>query len=183
MPRHAYVNNFFFFILNQIMLPLAGISTIYGFFEYLASMELADWPETLASNISPSGSFFLRYIIQVSLISNTFQLLSLPKLFWDFINTHTWYMTRLPVMSENTLAMLYKKSAFNISNYCPNNDIVPDELDNSFYFDIAYQQAFSISIFTMVFLFSKLIITHLYRHKCSIDFTIWMSFLHIQIFD
>lgn len=52
--------NFFFFILNQIMLPLAGFTSIYSFFEYLASLDLADWPEMLASKMSPSGSFFLR---------------------------------------------------------------------------------------------------------------------------
>jgi hypothetical protein len=117
MLRHACVNNFFFFIMNQIMLPLAGFTTIYSFFEYLASLELTDWPEMLASKMSPSGSFFLRYVIQISLISNTFQLLSLPKLFWDFVSSHTWYLAPIPEQKANTLAMLYKKSAFNISKY------------------------------------------------------------------
>jgi len=97
--------NFFFFILNQILLPLAGFSTIMSFFQYLASKDLADWPETLASKMSPSGSFFLRYIVQVSLLSNTFQLLSLPKIFWDHYNTHTWYCKKK------------KKSKTNIGRY------------------------------------------------------------------
>jgi hypothetical protein len=96
--------NFFFFILNQIMLPLAGFSTIYSFFEYLAKQDLTDWPETLASKMSPSGSFFLRYIIQISLLSNTFQLLSLPKIFYDFFSNHTWTCKRIK-KTKNDISM------------------------------------------------------------------------------
>lgn len=140
--------NFFFFILNQVMLPLAGFSTIYSFFEYLASQELADWPQMLASKMSPSGSFFLRYIIQVSLISNTFQLLSLPKMFWDFWRTHTWYLAPIKTQQKGAvgdIANFYQKAPFN------SDEIIQE---SKVYFDIAYQQAFVISVFTMIFLFS-----------------------------
>ena len=70
---------------------MLGFKAIKEFFDFLSGMELSDWPETLANKASPSGTFFLRYLIQISLISNTFQLLSLPKLFWDFFNNYTWY--------------------------------------------------------------------------------------------
>uniref|UniRef100_A0A7S3J6M6 CSC1/OSCA1-like 7TM region domain-containing protein n=1 Tax=Euplotes harpa TaxID=151035 RepID=A0A7S3J6M6_9SPIT len=102
--------NFFFFILNQIFLPLTGLYSIYQFFTFIASKNLEEWPDLIASKMSFSGSFFLRYIIQLSLITNTFQLLSLPKLFYDFWFTHTWYFAKKNEDSFS-LAELYKRSA------------------------------------------------------------------------
>ena len=86
--------NFFFFILNQIMLPIAGFSTIYAFFQFILSKDIEEWPHFIASKMRFSGSFFLRYIIQLSLISNTFQLLQIPKMLTKFFQTHTWYLAR-----------------------------------------------------------------------------------------
>lgn len=76
------------------MLPLTGVVTIYGFFDIMAHKNIEEWPNFIASKMSFSGSFFLRYIIQVSLINNTFQLLSLPKMFFDFWYSRTWFCTR-----------------------------------------------------------------------------------------
>ena len=109
--RQDFVNNYIFFVLNQIFVQLAGIATIKGFLDYLGHYEIIDWPEQLAKRLSLNGSFFLRYLIQVSLISNTFQLLSLPKLFFDFYHSHSWKW-RKKDKSRLNFADLFKKTAF-----------------------------------------------------------------------
>lgn len=156
--KTKFRKNFFFFIMNQIMLPLAGFSTIYQFFQHYANLEFSHWPEELARNLAPSSSFFLRYIIQISLITNTFQLLSLPKLFWDFYNTHTWYLKRIEIKRDESVTQLIERSLYKTlakkNQLGKRLNLSQETQDTKFFFDIAYQQAFSISIFTMVFLFS-----------------------------
>lgn len=109
--KTKFRKNFFFFVLNQIFLPLAGFKTIYSFLQFLTSFDLSDWPEVLAGKINPNGGFFLRYLIQVSLISNTFQLLSLNKKFWDFYYSHNWFWRRKNQTTLN-LADYYINAAF-----------------------------------------------------------------------
>ena len=68
MQRLGWENNFFFFVLNQIMLPLTGLSTISSLFWLFASKEIEEWPELVANKMRFSGSFFFE--IYNSSISN-----------------------------------------------------------------------------------------------------------------
>jgi len=156
--KTKFRKNFFFFIMNQIIVPLAGFKTIKQVYDHFAEVSVAEWPEELSNNVSTSGSFFLRYIIQISLITNTFQLLSLPKLFWDFYSTHTWYLKKIEIKRGDNITEVIERSLYKTLSTKNNlgKRLNSDEnADNTaFYFDLAYQQAFSISIFAMVFLFS-----------------------------
>jgi len=130
--------------MNQIMLPLVGETTIFSFFKYLGSKHLSEWPEMLASKMSPSGSFFLRYMIHLSFISNSFQLLSISKVLYDLYYSRDWLCRKKKKQPLN-LADFYRSAVFYSDT---------DKDVHSFYFDIVYQQAFSISMFALVFLFS-----------------------------
>mmetsp|Transcript_17150 Transcript_17150/g.16369 ORF Transcript_17150/g.16369 Transcript_17150/m.16369 type:complete len:126 (+) Transcript_17150:1390-1767(+) len=71
--------NFVFMILNNIFLPMTGLITIKEFLDLtLNSIEAKKLFQEIAKNIGLMGAFFLKYLMQITFISNGVQLLDLP---------------------------------------------------------------------------------------------------------
>jgi len=70
--------NFIFMVINAILLPLTELTTIKQLVAYVAHLKWEDVPTAFSKNIFKSEFFFLRYMIQLTFISNGIQLLDLP---------------------------------------------------------------------------------------------------------
>lgn len=62
--------NFCFMFINTIFLPLFGMASIKSLLEYLSTKNWEDISTALAINLVTNNTFFLRYIIQLTFISN-----------------------------------------------------------------------------------------------------------------
>ena len=72
--------NHVFMMLNSLFLPLMELSTIKNLLDYLMDLEVKDLPTAFSKNLVKSYYFFLRYIIQLTFISNGVWLLDIPHL-------------------------------------------------------------------------------------------------------
>jgi hypothetical protein len=55
--------NFFFMLMNSLLLPLTGLTTIKVLLMALANEELTNWPEYLAQNLGTTYNYFITYFI------------------------------------------------------------------------------------------------------------------------
>lgn len=78
----------------------------------------------LSANFLKSSEFFLRYLIQLTFLTNIVQILDIP---------HYLYMGMKRFFSK---------------------EFYEDEVEDDWYFDIAYHYAFAISVFIIVLVFS-----------------------------
>jgi hypothetical protein len=62
--------NHVFMMMNTLFLPLTELTTIKAFLSYVADLHLEEIPTAFSTNLVSSYYFFLRYMIQLTLISN-----------------------------------------------------------------------------------------------------------------
>lgn len=126
--KNNLYKQFFYMSINTIFLPITGLATIEKFLESFTHQTLTQIPLQLSQRILKSSEFFLRYIIQLTFISNIIQLLDLPHYFY--------------LCFKKKVCRRKRKSS------------KESKLEDDWFFDIGYHFAFSITIFTLVFLFS-----------------------------
>ena len=65
-------------VMNSLLLPLTGLTTIKVLLMALANEELTNWPEFLALNLGTTYNYFITYFIQLTFLSVGFWLLDIP---------------------------------------------------------------------------------------------------------
>jgi hypothetical protein len=70
--------NFFFMLLNSLLLPLTGLASIKAFWKALENEEVVNWPSYFAANLMTTYAYFFTYFIQLTFLSVGFWLLDLP---------------------------------------------------------------------------------------------------------
>jgi hypothetical protein len=55
--------NFFFMLLNSLLLPLTGLTTIKSFIQALEDQDLVNWPSYFAKNLLTTYNYFITYFI------------------------------------------------------------------------------------------------------------------------
>lgn len=118
-------------IINMIFLPILNITTIQNFFTYITKQNLDTFQVELATRALKTSEFYLKYLIQMTFLTNIIQILDIP---------HYLYMA----MKKGCCKCGKKKSKFESE----------DEIIDDWYFDLGYHYAWAIVIFTLVFIFS-----------------------------
>ena len=77
-------------LLNTVLLPLTGLSTIKSFMQKLESEQPGEWPKFLASNLLTTYFYFLTYLVQLMFLSVGFWLLDLPHLIVKSVRRCFW---------------------------------------------------------------------------------------------
>lgn len=124
--------NHVFMMLNSLFLPLMELSTIKNLLDYVLDLDVKDLPTAFSKNLIKSYYFFLRYIIQLTFISNGVWLLDIPHLIVKLIKKIFHYF-------KNKKALVKK-------------DFIDD-----YAFDLGYHQSYVIVIFTIVLVFSPVV--------------------------
>lgn len=124
--RNNLFKQFFFMMINTVFIPITQTATISSFLFYFTHKNLDTIQLELSQNFLQTSEFFLKYIIQCTFMTNIIQILDLP---------HYLYMTM-------------KKFLMRSRAY------LEDEVEDDYYFDLGYHFAFSITIFTVIFIFS-----------------------------
>lgn len=62
--------NFFFMMMNIILLQLTAQATILSFLDYSLSNQFIDLPSAIGKNLVNNNYFFLRFAIQITFLSN-----------------------------------------------------------------------------------------------------------------
>ena len=68
---------FIFMLLNTLIIPVTQTSTVLILFEELGSSEVWTWPDMLGTNLMAQQFFYIKFIIQLTFISNGFWLVDL----------------------------------------------------------------------------------------------------------
>jgi Calcium-dependent channel, 7TM region, putative phosphate len=123
--KNNLYKQWFFMLINMIFLPMLNITTIQNFFSYLTTQELETFQVQLATRSLITSEFYLKYLIQMTFLTNIIQILDIP---------HYIYMS--------------VKRCFSKKKY------YEEELIDDWYFDLGYHYAYAIVIFTLVFIFS-----------------------------
>ena len=58
--------NFFFMLLNSLLLPLTGLASIKAFWKALENEEVVNWPSYFAANLMTTYAYFFTYFIQLT---------------------------------------------------------------------------------------------------------------------
>ena len=113
-------------MINTVFIPITQTATISSFLTYVTEKQIDDFQIEMSEKFLKTSEFFLKYIIQCTFMTNMVQILDIP---------HFLYIKM--------------KRFFFKSQIYEEDDVIDD-----WYFDLGYQFAFSITIFTIVFLFS-----------------------------
>jgi hypothetical protein len=69
---------FFFMVLNTLLLPLTLTSTLISFIKMAEKETIGNWPSLLSSNLMQQQTTFIKFIIQLTFVTNGLQLLDVP---------------------------------------------------------------------------------------------------------
>lgn len=79
-------------LLNSLILPLTGLTTIKALIKALNEKDMINWPAYLSGELLTTYNYFITYFIQLTFLSVGFWLLDIPhqlvktiaKTFHDF---------------------------------------------------------------------------------------------------
>ena len=130
--------NYLFLILNSIFIPIGWFSLIYSY------------------ELMPTGCFFLRYLTQILFTYCIAHIFGIPM-----------YIEKYFISSEgndknfsSSTARVYDIGMLTEAEQTPihdSNKAHKDVRSNKWYFEIGYQQSFSIAIFSVTFVFAWII--------------------------
>jgi len=63
-------NMFFFMLLNTLLIPITEASTAQVFFTHLEKVGIEEWPTLLSSNMMAQQYVFIKFIVQLTFITN-----------------------------------------------------------------------------------------------------------------
>lgn len=116
-------------MINTVFIPITQTTTILSFIYYITERNIDDFDNIqveLSEKFLKTSEFFLKYIVQCTFMTNIVQILDIP---------HFIYMK---------LKRLFMRSQI----------YEEDEIEDDWYFDLGYHFAFSITIFTVIYIFS-----------------------------
>lgn len=119
-------------VMNSLLLPLTGLTTIKVLLMALANEELTNWPEFLALNLGTTYNYFITYFIQLTFLSVGFWLLDIPHQIVKCISKakHNFNQRNKPV----------KKPFF-----------------DTYAYDLGYHSAYGLTAFAIMLLFSTIV--------------------------
>jgi hypothetical protein len=79
--KSILVKSFTFMIINSLFIPSLGAVDIDKILKFLYEVETKGWDFDLSEAFINKSYFFMRYIVQVTFLSNSIQLLALPVFF------------------------------------------------------------------------------------------------------
>lgn len=127
--KSIFVKNVIFMLVNSFIIPTFGVLSLSGLKTYISFLVKSGWDWDVSEGFIINTYFFMRYIIQVTFISNCFQLLALPQY---FVKKFRVFIASTDY--EKFYASLIKK-----------------------YFDYGYNYSYSITVFILTLTFSSTI--------------------------
>ena len=124
--------NFFFMLLNSLLLPLTGLASIKAFWKALENEEVVNWPSYFAANLMTTYAYFFTYFIQLTFLSVGFWLLDLPHQTVKFI-------------SES------------YHNFQQRNKLNKKPFVDTYAYDLGYHSSYSLTTFAIMLLFSTIV--------------------------
>lgn len=122
---------FFFMIINTLIIPVTQTSAIL-FFNYLQHSNITYWPALLSSNLMTQQYFYIKFIIQLTFISNGFWLVDF------FHRTQTAVLKKLHQLKYS-------------------NSVVQIPFKDTYCFDLGYHQSYSLVVLLNCLLFSTMV--------------------------
>lgn len=77
--KSILVKSFAFMIINTLFIPTFGIFDISRILNYFSKIKLQGWDFDISEAFINNVYFFLRYIVQVTFLSNSLQLIAAPQ--------------------------------------------------------------------------------------------------------
>jgi hypothetical protein len=127
--KSIFVKNVVFMLVNCFIIPTFGVLNVNKMKSYIKYLLNSGWDWDVSEALVRNTYFFMRYIIQVTFISNGIQLLALPQYFVRKVRV---FLAKTDY--EKFYASLIKK-----------------------YFDYGYHYSFSITVFILTLCFSSTI--------------------------
>lgn len=127
--KSIFVKNVVFMLINCFIIPTFGVLNIQKIQEGIKYLLVKHWDMDISECFIRNSYFFIRYAIQVTFISNGFQLLALPQI---FVKKMRVFLAKSDY--EKFYASMIKK-----------------------YFDYGYNYSFSITVFVLIICFSTTI--------------------------
>jgi hypothetical protein len=79
--KSILVKSFTFMIINSLFIPTFGGVDLTKILNFVREIETNGWDFDLSEAFITKSYFFMRYIVQVTFLSNSIQLLALPVFF------------------------------------------------------------------------------------------------------
>lgn len=133
--RSNLSGNYIFLVSNSIFLPIASFGVVYYY------------------QLLPTGAFFLRYLVQTCFIYSIIHITGLPKYLDKYFNKTRSDEKNFSSSSVKIIDpdMLDEHEQTPVAEFGKNSRL---ERSNKWYFEIGYQQSFSIAVFTLTFVFA-----------------------------
>lgn len=123
---------FFFMLLNTLLIPITATSSAVLLFEKAKKEGIENWPSMLSSNMMAQQSFYIKFIIQLTFITNGLTLIDAPH------RMSTWFKKKL-----------YEREHQHLLHVKPFRD--------DYQFDLGYNQSYCLVIFLNCLLFSSVV--------------------------
>ena len=123
---------YFFMLLNTLFIPITAASTAQLFFKQLESLKFENWPNLVSTNMMTQQLLYIKFIIQLTFITNGINLMDIPHrfLYWYKKRTH----------ESNQEKTVYK-------------ELILDE----YQYNLGYNQSYCLVIFINCLLFSCIV--------------------------
>jgi hypothetical protein len=123
---------FFFMFINTLILPLLSNISAIEFFKKLIQSSVIEWPTLISINLMMQQYYYIKFIIQLTFISNGFWLV-------DFFHRgQTWLLMKLHERKES-------------------DSEVKTPFRDDYQFDLGYHQSYSIVVMLNCLLFCPLV--------------------------
>ena len=139
------MNMYFFYILiNTIILPLTELGDISSVIEMFKEQSFDFIAENINIHLISKSSYFLRYLITATFITQAFILIDIPH----------WFSLVMQKMEERKLDKSVQKIALGAKKSWMNKDDEKKAFKDLFTFEISFNIAFNQVIYTMVFIYA-----------------------------
>ena len=146
---------YLFLVSNSIIIPLSCICILYQ--ATLIMLQNPDYFSNHSKNylkysLVPTGCFFLRYLIQIIFSYAILHIFGIPM----YIDKYIKKQERMKNYNLDSSSKIIKFDSASNFEQVSQEDILEEsnERSNKWYFEIGYQQSFSISIFALIFIFA-----------------------------
>lgn len=123
---------FFFMLLNTLLIPITEASTAQVFFQKLEAKHLEEWPTLLSGNMMTQQYVFIKFIVQLTFITNGLSLIDAP---------------------HRIVHWIQKK----YHNYRQRDSLYKEPCIDDYQFDLGYNQSYCLVIFLNCLLFSTMV--------------------------
>mmetsp|Transcript_29859 Transcript_29859/g.45611 ORF Transcript_29859/g.45611 Transcript_29859/m.45611 type:complete len:255 (+) Transcript_29859:1483-2247(+) len=123
---------FFFMLFNTLLLPISETSTALVLLKNIEDKGVTGWPTLLSSNLMAQQYFYIKFIIQLSFVTNGLALIAAPQ------RLSRWWFQK-------------------IHNHKQRTQLSPAPFEEVMEFDIGYNQSYCLVIFLNCLLFAPIV--------------------------